>query len=84
MIDLELIILICFGAFFVFNIVVSIFEYVKKELCHDEFRQRQRIITKQDRLQDVLVVMGLRETMEFQRASFKYSEVYSLGDGRRR
>ncbi len=45
-----------------------------------EQNQRQQIITKQDRIQDVLVAMGLRETMEFRRASFRFSEIYSLRD----
>ncbi len=36
------------------------------------------VIMKQDRLQDILVVLGLRETMEFQRSSFSYPELYSI------
>ena len=46
--------------------------------------RRQDIITKQDRLQDVLVAMGLRETMEFRRASFKFPELYYSAGALRR
>lgn len=35
-----------------------------------KFKKQQEIITKQDRIVDVLVAVGLRETMEYQRTSF--------------
>ncbi len=50
---------------------------VKTQIRFWAFQKKQTIIAQQDLLQYNLGRMGLRETMEFQRASFKHRDMYS-------
>ena len=69
--------IILISIIFVYFILVYYPMYMIIEISRQMIRkQKQKILLKQDRLQDILVLIGLRETMEYRRSSFKYRQYY--------